>query len=89
MNKELIEKFFFLVNVVGQDLVFFNIQRGRDYGLFFYNYYRQICGLFKVISFDDLVIEMFQRSVRDKLQVLYGYLGKRKYSNCSQSLLVF
>lgn len=83
MNKELTEKLFSLANAVGQDLASLNIQRGRDHGLPFYNHYRQICGLSKATSFDDLATEMPQRSVRDKLQALYGHPGKRKYSNCS------
>lgn len=73
MNKELTEKLFSLANAVGQDLASLNIQRGRDHGLPFYNHYRQICGLSKVTSFDDLATEMPQRSVRDKLQALYGH----------------
>lgn len=73
MNKELTEKLFSLANAVGQDLASLNIQRGRDHGLPFYNHYRQICGLSKATSFDDLATEMPQRSVRDKLQALYGH----------------
>nr|XP_022314517.1 peroxidasin-like isoform X2 [Crassostrea virginica] len=73
MNKELTEKLFSLANAVGQDLASLNIQRGRDHGLPFYNDYREICGLTRVASFDELATEMPQRSVRDKLQALYGH----------------
>ncbi|XP_048759909.2 peroxidasin homolog isoform X4 [Ostrea edulis] len=73
MNKELTEKLFSLANAVGQDLASLNIQRGRDHGLPFYNEYRHICGLSRATSFDDLASEMPQRSVREKLQALYGH----------------
>ncbi|XP_062584185.1 peroxidasin-like isoform X2 [Saccostrea cucullata] len=73
MNKELTEKLFSLANAVGQDLASLNIQRGRDHGLPFYNDYREICGMKRVTSFDDLANEMPQRNVRNKLQALYGH----------------
>jgi len=65
----------------GMDLVALNVQRGRDHGLPGYNEYRQICGLSKAASFDDLkpvispqAIALFKRIYRhvDDIDLFIG-----------------
>lgn len=38
----------------GSDLITIDIQRGRDYGEPSYNKFRQLCGMPKANTFDDL-----------------------------------
>lgn len=42
-------------NLIGVDLLSYDIQRGRDTGLPPYNKMRQLCGLPIAKSFDDLI----------------------------------
>ncbi|KAK4336720.1 hypothetical protein RND71_043564 [Anisodus tanguticus] len=39
----------------GQDLTSIDIQRGREFGIPGYNYFREYCGLKKAYTFDDLI----------------------------------
>ncbi|KAK7488478.1 hypothetical protein BaRGS_00020263, partial [Batillaria attramentaria] len=72
-NAELTEKLFVMANAIGQDLASLNIQRGRDHGLKFYNDYRELCGLQRASTFEDLRSEVHHRGTREKLEALYGH----------------
>lgn len=78
-NAELTEKLFVMANAVGQDLASLNIQRGRDHGQRFYNDYRELCGLERASTFEDLRNEVHHRGTRDKLEALYGHPGWYQY----------
>lgn len=75
LNSELTERLFVMANEVAQDLAAVNIQRGRDHGLQSYNSYRELCGLSKARTFDDLRGEIRDFQVRRKLEELYGHPG--------------
>jgi peroxidase len=49
-----------------------NIQRGRDHGLRSYNHYRELCGLNRAKSFDELY--NIPPSVRNQLKSLYAHV---------------
>jgi len=57
-------------NPFGDDLISFNIQRGRDQGLPGYTAYREMSGLPKVRSFDDMH-DVFPRKVIDAMRAIY------------------
>ncbi|KAG7309805.1 hypothetical protein JYU34_004307 [Plutella xylostella] len=54
----------------GLDLIAMDIQRGRDHGLASYNDYREICGLTRARTFQDLAREIPQDRI-NALQQLY------------------
>jgi hypothetical protein len=43
----------------GSDLVAITIQRGREHGIPGYNQFREFCGMQKVESFDELIVDFF------------------------------
>lgn len=57
----------------GYDLLSFDIQRGRDHGLPGYNFYRQLCGLPKVLEFKDLK-DVMSKSARLSLSLVYKHV---------------
>ncbi|KAL1456925.1 hypothetical protein WDU94_001611, partial [Cyamophila willieti] len=75
LNKELTEKLFTSFHAVSLDLAAMNIQRGRDHGLPEYNAWREQCGLPRANTMEDLSKEITDKSVRDKLEKLYGHPG--------------
>lgn len=72
LNSELTEKLFYSTHAVALDLAAINIQRSRDHGIPPYNKFRQFCNMSEVNNFDDLAGEISEKSVRDKLEELYG-----------------
>ena len=59
-------------NPFGDDLISFNIQRGRDQGLPGYTAYREMSGLPKVQSFDDMH-DVFPRKVRAAVFFFFSF----------------
>ncbi|XP_026727227.1 peroxidase-like [Trichoplusia ni] len=57
-------------NKWGMDLIAMDIQRGRDHGIASYNDYREICGLHRARTFQDLANEISQDRI-NALQYLY------------------
>ncbi|XP_075976123.1 salivary peroxidase/catechol oxidase-like [Anticarsia gemmatalis] len=57
-------------NKWGMDLIAMDIQRGRDHGIASYNDFREICGLPRARTFQDLIGEMSQDRI-NALQYLY------------------
>jgi len=57
----------------GQDLAAIDVQRGREFGLPGYNYFREYCGLKKAYTFDDLVGEVDNRTIH-RLSILYKHV---------------
>ncbi|XP_059055424.1 peroxidasin [Achroia grisella] len=72
LNSELTEKLFYSAHAVALDLAAINIQRGRDHALPPYTKWREVCNMTEVNSFDDLASEITNKTVRDKLEKLYG-----------------
>lgn len=78
VNRELTEQLFRQVHHVPLDLAAINIQRGRDHGLPSYNKYRKWCNLTEVETFDQLISEIKNKTLRDKLQNVYKHPGDCK-----------
>ncbi|XP_046649809.1 peroxidase-like [Daphnia pulicaria] len=54
----------------GSDLVAITIQRGREHGIPGYNQFREFCGMQKVESFDELIVDFFPENI-DLLRAAY------------------
>lgn len=52
-------------------MVALNIQRGRDHGIQGYVHYREVCGLSRIRSFEDLRSVLSNPAVADVLSKLY------------------
>nr|AKR04374.1 peroxidasin [Chilo suppressalis] len=72
LNSELTEKLFYSAHAVALDLAAINIQRGRDHGIPPYTKFRQFCNMTEVETFNDLANEIPDKTIRDKLERLYG-----------------
>lgn len=57
----------------GLDLASIDVQRGREFGLPSYNYFREYCGLKKAYSFEDLAGEVDNRTIH-RLSMLYKHV---------------
>ncbi|XP_038162994.1 thyroid peroxidase [Cyprinodon tularosa] len=55
------------------DLASLNLQRGRDHGLPGYNEWRELCGLMRVATLDDLAEAVGDRRVAEKILHLYKH----------------
>ncbi len=75
ITEELTEHLFGLAKEVALDLASLNIQRGRDHGLPGYNSWRQFCNLSVANTFDELVDDISNATLRQKLEDLYGHPG--------------
>lgn len=75
LNRELTEKLFVQAVDVALDLAALNVQRGRDHGLPSYFEWRRFCNLTVPTSWDDLSIAIQDRTLREKLQRVYGHPG--------------
>ncbi|PAV71526.1 hypothetical protein WR25_14232 isoform B [Diploscapter pachys] len=58
------------------DLSSINIQRGRDHGHQSYTKYRELCGMDRANSFEDLSREILHPGTRTKLRNVYGDVNK-------------
>jgi peroxidase len=54
----------------GMDLISLNLQRGREHGLPGYNEYREVCGLKRINSFEELD-EVMQKGSAQTFEKLY------------------
>ncbi|XP_072930563.1 peroxidasin [Epargyreus clarus] len=72
LNSELTEKLFHTAHAVALDLAAINIQRSRDHAIPPYTKWREVCNMSEVNTFDDLANEISDKTVRDKLENLYG-----------------
>lgn len=72
LNSELTEKLFYSSHAVALDLAAINIQRGRDHAIPAYTKWRQFCNMSDVETFEDLANEIPDKTVRNKLERLYG-----------------
>ncbi len=52
------------------DLISLNLQRGREHGLPGYNEYREVCGLKRINSFEELD-EVMQKGSAQTFEKLY------------------
>lgn len=78
LNSNLTETLFRPAHLVALDLAALNIQRGRDHALPGYNEWRRHCKLAVAETFDDLHQEIQSKTLRDKLQQLYGHPSNLK-----------
>ncbi|PAV77567.1 hypothetical protein WR25_09840 isoform A [Diploscapter pachys] len=58
------------------DLSSINIQRGRDHGHQSYTKYRELCGMDRANSFEDLSREILHPGTRNKLRNVYGDVNR-------------
>jgi peroxidase len=75
LNKELTERLFHRAHDVSLDLAVMNIQRGRDHALPGYTEFRRFCNLTVPENWEDLLMDIGDQKVVDKLRKLYGHPG--------------
>ncbi|XP_046815214.1 peroxidasin homolog [Vespa crabro] len=75
LNIELTEQLFRTAHAVALDLAAMNIQRSRDHGIPGYLEWRKYCNMSHIETFDDLVVDIKDPKVRQKLRELYGHPG--------------
>jgi len=62
----------------GQDLITLDLERGRDFGVPSYNKFRQLCGLSKAKTFNDITDQISKQNV-DALARLYEHVDDIDY----------
>ncbi|CAD5206024.1 unnamed protein product [Bursaphelenchus okinawaensis] len=75
LTDALTERLFYRSENVSMDLAAINIQRGRDHGLRGYLEYREFCNLTVPKTWEDLMVDVKDEMVLEKLKTLYGHPG--------------
>ncbi|KAI6237509.1 Leucine-rich repeat and Immunoglobulin I-set and heme peroxidase domain containing protein [Aphelenchoides besseyi] len=75
LTKPLVDKLFYRSENVSMDLAAINIQRGRDHGIPGYLEYRRFCNLTVPETWEELMVDVGNSEVLDKLKRFYGHPG--------------
>ncbi|KAI6185441.1 Leucine-rich repeat and Immunoglobulin I-set and heme peroxidase domain containing protein [Aphelenchoides besseyi] len=75
LTKPLVDKLFYRSENVSMDLAAINIQRGRDHGIPGYLEYRRFCNLTAPETWEELMIDVGNSEVLEKLKRFYGHPG--------------